>query len=105
MNFEVSSAIPRSLGVAGFVRFSAARRFWFSRAALGARRISRKAGSREGLQGSENAFLLLGDQNQKYSSGSEQKIRAGRPDQLLLAFRRAKRASPMISLPAFPPSC
>ena len=29
-------------------------------------RENRKAGRREGLQGSENAFLFLGDQNQKY---------------------------------------
>ena len=35
-------------------------------------RINRKAGSREGQQGSENAFLLLEDQNQKYFLGSKQ---------------------------------
>ena len=65
-------------------------------------RENRKAGRREGPQGSENAFLFLGDQNQKYFPWK----RAEDSCRRLVAGVLARSArTPNLSLPAFPPSC
>ena len=68
---------------------------WRWRAVLGEReRINRKAGRREDQQGSESAFLLLGDQNQKYFPGSEQKIQAHEPNRVVAHAGGAQSANP-----------
>ena len=58
-------------------------------------------GRREGQQEGESAFLLLEDQNQKYSSWKRAEGPTGSKPARLCG---AKRANPKI-LPAFPPSC
>jgi hypothetical protein len=63
----------------------------------------RREAGKVSRQGSENAVLLLEDQNQNYCLGSKQDKQTNQS--IVGRARGAKRANPKISLPAFPPSC